>query len=222
VKKSPLWGPVGLSILIHALLFSSSVFFASWLKDSPLAGGGFGGGRLGHEGGGVVHVEIVKSSDVDTMTPEPVSIVPKDKPSYTLPKTPPTASQKPSKKTGPTIAPLPGPVGPGLGEGQGPGVGSGSGSGSGAEGTNATLAEILARIERAKRYPAVARRMGHEGRTRVAFRIGPGGEAVNPTVKVSSSHEALDEEAVATIRRAAPFPVYEKPLEVWIVFEIKN
>ncbi len=210
---------------MHGLFLACVVLFGLFLpdNDAPLAGGGSGGGRPGHEGGGGVHIEIVKTPEASSVSPTPPVSIKPNQPTYSLPQTPPQTAQKPSqKKHGPTVEPLPGPAGAGVGNGQGAGVGPGSGPGTGAEGNNATLAQILSRIERSKRYPAVARRMGQEGRARVAFRIGPSGEALDPTLKVSSQHTALDEEALATIRRAAPFPVYEKPLEVWIVFEIKD
>ena len=103
----------------------------------------------------------------------------------------------------------------------GPGQGSLSvGPGSGAGGTSAVLAQIHARIERAKRYPMVARKMQIEGVSFVRFAIDAGGQPQGLALKSSSGSSVLDEEALATIKRAAPYPTYPEALEIGIRFEI--
>lgn len=82
------------------------------------------------------------------------------------------------------------------------------------------LAEIRARIERAKRYPLMARRMNLEGVSHVRFAIDASGQPQGLALKSSSGSSVLDEEALSTIRRAAPFPAYGEPLEIGIRFEI--
>ncbi len=97
------------------------------------------------------------------------------------------------------------------------------GSGAGNEGgANPIVTEIRRRIERAKKYPEIARRSGIAGRTLVSFRIDPDGRPQEITLKMSSGSEILDQEALATIRRAAPFPNHENFLEIGIRFQNKS
>jgi periplasmic protein TonB len=63
---------------------------------------------------------------------------------------------------------------------------------------------LAARIERSKRYPPSAE--GLFGVSRVAFTIDRAGRLLAVRIAVSSGLPVLDEEAVATVRRAAPFP----------------
>lgn len=96
------------------------------------------------------------------------------------------------------------------------------GPGSGTEtGTDPLLAQIRSRIEQAKHYPALAKKSGIGGRALVRFQIDEVGQPEGIVLKQSSGSEVLDSEALGTIRRAAPFPQYKDPLEVWIRFEIK-
>lgn len=97
-----------------------------------------------------------------------------------------------------------------------PGLGSGPSGG-----TDPLLAEIRARIERAKRYPMLARRSEIEGVALVSFQINASGQPESVHLKSSSGQPVLDDEALATIQRAAPFPPYSKPLEIGIRFELK-
>ncbi len=60
-------------------------------------------------------------------------------------------------------------------------------------------------IDRAKRYPRMARRAGYEGRTLLKFKILKSGEIRDISVLESSAFEILDNAAVAAVRRAAPF-----------------
>lgn len=63
---------------------------------------------------------------------------------------------------------------------------------------------LVARIEKAKRYPAQAR--GSQGIARVAFVIDREGQLITAAVVESSGSSILDAEAVDMLRRAAPFP----------------
>jgi periplasmic protein TonB len=67
-------------------------------------------------------------------------------------------------------------------------------------------AQIHAVILRNKRYPASARSRGQTGMTRVAFTLDRQGRVVDSRVTSSSGVAALDEEALALLRRAQPFP----------------
>lgn len=95
-----------------------------------------------------------------------------------------------------------------------------TGSGT-TDGTDPLLAEIRARIEQAKRYPLLARRSEIEGIALIGFQIDASGQPESVRLKSSSGHPMLDDEALATIQRAAPFPPYSKPLEIGIRFELK-
>jgi periplasmic protein TonB len=69
------------------------------------------------------------------------------------------------------------------------------------------LRAIRRRIEEAKTYPDTARRARMEGTVELRFRIGPNGNAETLEVVRSSGHPELDEIAMQTIRRAAPYPI---------------
>jgi protein TonB len=64
---------------------------------------------------------------------------------------------------------------------------------------------LVAQVERFKRYPPQARDLF--GIARVAFSIDRSGHLVGARIVSGSGSEVLDDEALATIRRAAPFPV---------------
>jgi protein TonB len=61
-------------------------------------------------------------------------------------------------------------------------------------------------VQRAFRYPAEAQRAGMKGVVRVQIRIDSSGRLTSASVRSSSGHALLDREALATVRRAAPFP----------------
>jgi protein TonB len=113
--------------------------------------------------------------------------------------------------------------------------GGGKGSGSGQEdgGTfrlssvsgssghgDSVIAEIMRRIEKAKRYPRVAQKMGTEGQATVRFRIKTDGKVEGVELLESSGSEILDQASLETVQRAAPFPYKEGWLKVVIVFRI--
>lgn len=61
-------------------------------------------------------------------------------------------------------------------------------------------------IARYQRYPADARQRGLEGTVKVVFLLRRDGSIVDAWVNATSGQSALDREALATIRRAAPLP----------------
>jgi len=65
---------------------------------------------------------------------------------------------------------------------------------------------ILSHLEKFKKYPRVAKRRNQEGMPVVAFVIDRAGYLKNTYLVQSSGHESLDEEALATLRRAEPLP----------------
>jgi protein TonB len=64
---------------------------------------------------------------------------------------------------------------------------------------------IKVRLEKAKRYPAQAR--GSKGVAQVDFRIDRNGHVVSSRIVQSSGSAALDEDALATLKRADPLPL---------------
>lgn len=129
-------------------------------------------------------------------------------------------------------------TGPGNGAGTGLGSGSGAGSGpgtgpggvgphgtgggeTGGEGS-AVLNEIRHKILRAKRYPRLAREAGMEGVAGLLFEIGSDGSLRDVRLVSSSGYPSLDEEALATVRRAAPFPYYPTPIRFTLKFNLKD
>lgn len=68
------------------------------------------------------------------------------------------------------------------------------------------LGNARLRIEKAKRYPREARRRGWEGKVVLCFQIDLKGEVSQIRLIHSSGYQDLDDEGIATIRRASPFP----------------
>ena len=66
--------------------------------------------------------------------------------------------------------------------------------------------QILAVIERNKRYPETSARRGEQGVAQVFFSLDRQGRVIDSRVVRSSGASALDEEALALLRRAQPFP----------------
>lgn len=66
--------------------------------------------------------------------------------------------------------------------------------------------QLLALIEKNKRYPEAARPRRENGTTQVSFALDRKGMVANARVIQSSGSTALDEEAVALLKRAEPFP----------------
>ena len=66
--------------------------------------------------------------------------------------------------------------------------------------------KIVAKLRRALRYPAQARRQGVHGEARVSFVVAADGSVSSIRMVGSSGSAALDEAALDAVRRAAPFP----------------
>jgi protein TonB len=81
---------------------------------------------------------------------------------------------------------------------------------------------ISAAIERAKTYPAIARRRGIEGTVYVSFRIGPGGESGEIRVLKSSGYKMLDEATMKVIKKAAPYPYIDDRVEVPVTYRLND
>lgn len=79
-------------------------------------------------------------------------------------------------------------------------------------GTSNWAGVVLGRLEQFKRYPALARARHDEGVCYVRFTIDRAGHVLASSLDRSSGHPALDDEAVALVRRADPLP--EPPDEI--------
>ena len=73
--------------------------------------------------------------------------------------------------------------------------------------TKAHFSRIQQGIQQQINYPRAARRMGWEGRVVIEFIICKDGTVKNIHIVESSGFKALDKNAVATIKKAAPFPI---------------
>jgi protein TonB len=81
---------------------------------------------------------------------------------------------------------------------------------------------IIAAIERAKSYPALARRRSIEGTVYVSFSIGAEGGAGEIKVVKSSGYKILDEETVKAIKNAAPYPYVNERIEVPVTYRLND
>lgn len=104
------------------------------------------------------------------------------------------------------------------GQGMGASAGPADGIGSGTTGQNEVLAQIRQQIEEAKHYPLLARRRGVEGTAAVSFKINADGSVSGLKLRQSSGTSLLDQAALQTITRAAPFPAYPDPIQIGIRF----
>lgn len=102
------------------------------------------------------------------------------------------------------------------------------GSGEGYDETAATdgrqnlLASIRQQILREKHYPLVALREGIEGTVEVTFRMEASGALSDLAVVRSSGHSALDDEAVATVSRAQPFPYVGGDIRIALEYDLSE
>ena len=66
--------------------------------------------------------------------------------------------------------------------------------------------QISAWIDANKDYPAECKKHKQQGAVVVKFTIGRDGQLLASAIKQSSGHALLDQAALATLARAAPFP----------------
>ncbi|MEF9427554.1 MAG: energy transducer TonB, partial [Candidatus Mariimomonas ferrooxydans] len=75
-------------------------------------------------------------------------------------------------------------------------------------------------IERVKTYPFLARKRGLEGTVRICFRVNPQGIPQNLKILKSSGYSILDTATLNIVKKAAPFPYVESPIELPVVFNL--
>ena len=68
------------------------------------------------------------------------------------------------------------------------------------------MGQIIAAIERNKRYPAEAESRNEQGTPSVSFSIDRSGRLLSSRLARSSGYPALDQEALAILRRAPALP----------------
>lgn len=73
---------------------------------------------------------------------------------------------------------------------------------------------VRERIALVKKYPNIARRRGFEGQPVVAFTIGRDGALTKHSIATSSGHSVLDRSALASVKKAAPYPRIPDKLEL--------
>jgi len=66
---------------------------------------------------------------------------------------------------------------------------------------------IVTQLERHKSYPTAARERGQRGVVELAFSIDREGHVISSRIVKSSGYTALDQETLATVRRAQPYPL---------------
>jgi protein TonB len=66
--------------------------------------------------------------------------------------------------------------------------------------------QIVAKLERLKQYPESAREAGEQGVVYVRFRLDRSGNVISVSLTTSSGYDDLDDEVLALVERASPFP----------------
>jgi protein TonB len=67
---------------------------------------------------------------------------------------------------------------------------------------------VAAHLQRFKQYPPGAKAAGQQGTARVSFTLSRSGGVMSAGLGGSSGHSALDQETLAMVRRAQPFPQF--------------
>jgi periplasmic protein TonB len=127
--------------------------------------------------------------DVVLPAPKPVAQPPREKPKHAKPSSPVTTAPQ----RAPNLAAL----------SAAPNQGQISAS---ANAMPSWKGQIVAAIERSKRYPSEAEARREQGTPSVSFSIDRQGKLLSSRLASASGTAALDDEALATIKRAQPFP----------------
>jgi len=74
------------------------------------------------------------------------------------------------------------------------------------------IGRVKRSIEGAKRYPEASRKAGREGKLKIQFTILKNGEVADIKLLTRSPYENLNREAMAAVKRAAPFSGFPESL----------
>lgn len=85
---------------------------------------------------------------------------------------------------------------------------------------NDSYRAIRALLERAKSYPLLARERGMEGTVFVSFTIDKKGLPQNVKIMKGSGHKILDEEVKKMLKKASPFPEFNREIKIPITFKL--
>ncbi|MEE8328734.1 MAG: TonB family protein [Thermodesulfovibrionia bacterium] len=86
---------------------------------------------------------------------------------------------------------------------------------------SAGIIEIIKNsIERAKTYPLLAKKRDIEGTVYISFRVSLRGELQELKILKSSGSSILDTATLDIVKKAAPFPYVDVPVEVPVVFRL--
>ena len=95
--------------------------------------------------------------------------------------------------------------------------------GGGETGVSSGIVKLISMaIERVKTYPVIARKRGIEGTVYVSFRISIDGRPEGIRVLKSSGHPILDKATVSVVRKAAPYPHIDQPVEVPVAYKLRK
>ena len=72
---------------------------------------------------------------------------------------------------------------------------------------------VMHRIQEARLYPEDAKKEGSQGAVLVLVSILPDGTLAQVSLLKSSGKEVLDQEALSTVKRASPFPVFDRSMK---------
>lgn len=138
--------------------------------------------------------------------PQPPLEKPKPKPRPVAKPKPKTVQEAaPTASTSAGAGSGSGESGAGSGQGEGKG-GSGGGRGSGnPDIEKAYLAHVIQKLNRHKKYPAAAKAERLGGVVTVSFTVNRQGQVTVSRMSRSSGHHALDQEAMALLKRVSPF-----------------
>jgi protein TonB len=75
---------------------------------------------------------------------------------------------------------------------------------------NTYISHVKRLIHQKKRYPRLAKRMGHEGTVKIAFTIQANGSIVEARVLSGSGHQRLDKAALKILKSIGRFPPIPK------------
>jgi len=95
---------------------------------------------------------------------------------------------------------------------QGKGGAGGNRGGGGKAASRNYAGTLAAWLNKHKRYPRRARKLGQQGTTKVRFTINRDGRLLSFRILASSGHDLLDQEVREMLRRASPMPAIPKAI----------